>query len=304
MLQEVREGSGLKAIYERAVSGEMGAGPDRAGLLAAFLRDKLIAFQQTTFEPGRPSLIISGMASSTIGWKELPYAKVPQHLDGRGVIIERLDWQGPEWLGPTYLVSGIATECDVMRGEETEIIGLYADPVVSAFGEGSLMVLPGTHSKHALIQNGAIIDFKTFMTGELYDVLGRHSLLRASVDLDRFPDEKDGAFVEGVDWGAKNGLAAALFRVRTRAVLNGAPRADNTGFLSGVLIGAELSHVLQFENRPILLASGRAVSHLYAAAMKALANNKITWRELPPAQVEHASMAAHGLFLRRMQERA
>ena len=64
-----------------------------------------------------------------------------------------------------------------------EIIGLMSEPSLAAAREQCVLILPGTHSKHIYVRQESVIDFRTVMTGELFDVLGRNSLLRASVDL-------------------------------------------------------------------------------------------------------------------------
>jgi len=122
------------------------------------------------------------MASSSVGWRELPYAKTPFPLDGSGVRSDELTWSKPEWLGPVHLISGVATACDMMRGEETEIIGLMSEASLASQRNRSLLILPGTHSKHVWIEDQSVVEFRTFMTGELFEVLGQQSLLKASVD--------------------------------------------------------------------------------------------------------------------------
>jgi 2-dehydro-3-deoxygalactonokinase len=241
----------------------------------------------------------------------LPYAKTPFPLDGSGLRSHELNWNKPEWLGPAYLISGVATACDMMRGEETEIIGLMSEPSLVALRERSLLILPGTHSKHVWIEDQSVVDFRTFMTGELFDVLGRQSLLRASVDAavhrrgDSLSDPDRAAFQEGLAWARDHGLAGGLFRVRTRAVLDRRPLADNTWFFSGLLIGAELEGIgRNAENRPVILAATRGLAELYGLALDRVAGRTNQWIRLPSEQVEHATIAAHALFLqnRNMRE--
>ncbi len=128
-------------------------------------------------------IAISGMASSSIGWQELPYARLPMSLDGSGLL-----WRDAEplSLGDTehrvILVSGARTDTDVLRGEETEVIGLFNLGELEQFQARSLVIKPGTHSKHVQVADGQLVDFATFMTGELFDVLSRHSILRYSIE--------------------------------------------------------------------------------------------------------------------------
>ena len=177
--------------------------------------------------------------------------------------------------------------------------------------ERSLLILPGTHSKHVWIEDQSVVDFRTFMTGELFEVLGRQSLLRASIDAaartgnDSLSDPDRAAFQEGVAWARDHGLAGGLFRVRTRAVLDRRPLADNTWFFSGLLIGAELESIgRDAENRPVILGATRGLSELYGLALEMVAGRAaIQWIQLPPEQVEHATIAAHALFLQNLRSR-
>jgi 2-dehydro-3-deoxygalactonokinase len=305
VVQEVREQTGIKSLYEEAARSGTKNEADRPAVFAGFLRAKIEELFRNKESPLRaPPLVISGMASSSVGWRELSYAKTPFALDGSGLISRVLDWSGPDWLGTTYLISGVATEFEMMRGEESEIIGLMSGPNVTELRKRCLLILPGTHSKHVWIENESVVDFRTFMTGELFEVLGRQSLLRASVDLaaqagsDPLSESATAAFREGVSWAKEHGLAGGLFRVRTRAVLDGRPLAENTWFFSGVLIGAELADInSNGKNRPVIVAAARGLSELYGFALELVADNATQWIQLPPEQVERGVIAAHALFL-------
>jgi 2-dehydro-3-deoxygalactonokinase len=305
VVREIREPAGIKSLHEEANRSGAGTKEARENLFASFLRSKVEELLAGEKPPQHPMpLFISGMASSTVGWRELPYAKTPFSLDGRGVRAELLEWNKPEWVGPTHLISGVATAQEMMRGEETEIIGLMAEPSLGALREQCLLILPGTHSKHVQIENHSVVDWRTFMTGELFEVLGRHSLLRASVDLgvrtasDSLSEVERAAFREGVLWAKEHDLAGGLFRVRTRAVLGRCPLPENTWFFSGLLIGSELAGLCSSaDQRPIILAAARGLSEPYALALELIADRTIQPIQIPPERVEQATIAAHALLL-------
>ncbi len=310
VLREICGPGGIKRIHEDALQNGATSESARGQVFGRFLHGQL----ENLLGNDAPSLplplVLSGMASSSIGWLELPYASVPFALDGQGLIARELEWEKTAWVGPTYLLSGVATQHEMMRGEETEAIGLMADPGLSALRQRSLLILPGTHSKHIWIEDQHVADFRTSMTGELFDVLGRHSLLRASVSLDSHTSnvpltESDrAAFQEGARWGKDNGLAGGLFRVRTRAVLDRAPLTSNTWFFSGLLIGAELASVCKNEgDRPVILAAARGLAELYGLALAAIAGKTIAWSQLPAGQVERATIIGHSLFLQNRRAR-
>ena len=304
VLRELREPVGIKSLYEEALRLGATSAADRGKVFARFLHRQLEMLKNGAPPPGRAlPLVISGMASSTIGWVEVPYARVPFPLDGSGLRAHELFWDAPDLVGATHLISGIATEHDMMRGEESEALGVMSMPDLTRHRERSWLILPGTHSKHITIDKSCIVDIRTFMTGELFDVLGRQSLLRASVDLDASLDgagltgANRAAFEEGARWARERGMAGGLFRVRTRAVLGQRSLAENKWFFSGLLIGAELKEVVEKAgDRPVILAGARAHSDFYQLALETIGET-ITWIRLPAEQVEKATVAAHALFL-------
>jgi 2-dehydro-3-deoxygalactonokinase len=197
-----------------------------------------------------------------------------------------------EWDRMTYLISGVATGEEILRGEETEAIGLLHDfPSV----EKCLLILPGTHSKHLQVEDGEIKAFTTFMTGELFDVLGRHSILRATIDLGAVREPNFSAFDAGVRQALDRGLAASIFKARTRGVLKNMSSAENTWFLSGVLVGAEVASVQADSN--LLIGGARGLRGLYARAFGQRPEARCA--ELPDELVYMAVPRAHALFLQR-----
>jgi len=229
------------------------------GNRAAAFRAVLTAGLQKLKVPPKVPVVVSGMASSTIGWKELPYAKVPFAFDGRNAIYDRI---APH----VYLISGLRTDTEILRGEETEAIGLVAK-LGRQMPFEAIFVLPGTHSKHLDVNPGGIATFRTYMTGELFEVLSRQSVLRHSTEPDAPVDKA--AFLEGVEESTKRPITGALFRVRTRQVLDRKAPPSNTSFLSGLLIGAELV-TLRGSDVAIVLAAGKALRASYTAAAEAL----------------------------------
>ena len=115
----------LRLVEGAQVCGEHRT-DDGTAKLAAEGGDRALAFR-TTLARGLEQLkaapdlpvVISGMVSSSIGWKELPYARLPFSLDGTSAVIERLDPR-------TWLVSGLRSETEILRGEETEALGIVA----------------------------------------------------------------------------------------------------------------------------------------------------------------------------------
>lgn len=257
------------------------AGGDRPAAFKAVLHAGLKKLKA----PADVPVVISGMASSTIGWKELQYSKCPFAFDGRTAVWEKIE---PH----VHLVSGLRTETEILRGEETEAIGL-----VQRIGRDmpfeAVFVLPGTHSKHLDVNPGGIATFRTYMTGELFELLSKQSVLRHSTDA-AAPFDKN-AFLEGVEESTRKPLSGALFRVRTRQVLDKKTAKANTSFLSGLLIGAELGN-LRGSDVAIILAAGKALRASYTIAAEALGLGP-RWRAVDS---EGLSVLGQAVLLQRM----
>src|SRR5699024_6673774 len=138
-----------------------------------------------------------------------------------------------------YLISGLRSSGDVMRGEETELLGLHAALHIT----DGLFLMAGTHSKHIVVENNAVIGFKTYMTGEFFDLSSSKSLLSNSVTMDRdaVPDRN---FEKGVEEAQKENLLHSLFSIRARELILSSPdKSNNYAFLSGIVIGTELRDI-------------------------------------------------------------
>ncbi|SNB52464.1 2-keto-3-deoxygalactonate kinase [Arboricoccus pini] len=245
--------------------------------------ETLIAAWQTAH--GRLPLITSGMIGSRQGWVEAPYLACPASLDGlaaRLVVVPLGDG------GRLHVVPGLAVEGDlpdVMRGEETELVGL------GAMQDGGLYVLPGTHSKWVLAQGGRIEGFKTYMTGEIFAVLKDHSILGRLMS--EGPAD-EAAFLKGVDVGLEaddrlGGLLHAVFSARTLPLMDRLPATSVAPYLSGILIGAEIQAGRSAHgDRTATLVGGGPLVDLYALAMQRAG---LAFTSTP------ADAAARGLFI-------
>ncbi|CAN5323165.1 2-dehydro-3-deoxygalactonokinase [soil metagenome] len=185
--------------------------------------------------------MMAGMIGSRQGWREAAYLPCPASPDSLGGALLRFDTSvgRPVAIVPGVMLRSPQRGGDVMRGEETQLVGLMA----GAPGFAGTAVLPGTHSKWVAIAGGRIADFETYMTGEMFELLSRQSFLRHSVaddgsELSTRPD-----FALAVRRTAQEGLPflSAIFSVRARALLDGAGGPDNIAYLSGVVIGAEIA---------------------------------------------------------------
>ena len=207
-------------------------------------------------------MLLSGMVGSTIGWKLAPYCPVPASLHS---IVGRLSWIDER----TAIVPGVSQNLvdrpDVMRGEEVQILGAASQLGCAIDG---VFCQPGTHSKWAQLQDGQIASFSTVMTGELFDLLGSHSVLAHSLGREVVPD---GSFRRGLSDARDGDLAGKLFRIRAGSLLLDWPVAKATAYASGLLIGSECAdRTRQFDNSTIHLIADAGLATLYQVAITSL----------------------------------
>lgn len=203
----------------------------------AVLRDALVPWRSA----GAPrSIALTGMVGSRNGWREVPYAPCPATVAEWAAGGVRLTLDNiPVTIAAGLAQTGDGVRPDVMRGEETQIFGAVTAYPELGRGRRSV-VLPGTHSKWAVIEDGRILSFRTFLTGELFALLRAHSTL-LRVDTGSAPDDDDG-FAAGIDRAVDGAdLLGSLFEARSAQLLAGRSAGWAAGFLSGLLIGSEIA---------------------------------------------------------------
>jgi len=210
-------------------------------------------------------LVISGMASSSIGFVDVPYSDVPLALDGSGVKTAVIS-AGQNHPFETLVIGGVKTESDVIRGEETQLIGAIAALAKDGVANVGLFIFPGTHSKHLRVTDNLLTGIKTYMTGEVFNLLANHSILKASVDPEGMWSLPD--FLKGVRDSETSNLLHAIFHVRTNQLFNINTKAENYHYLSGLLIGRELIDLAESGEQSICLVAGGLLAAYYLAALK------------------------------------
>ena len=248
--------------------------------------EAMLALQLTGW--GDELILMAGMIGSRNGWREVPYVACPAGLDeiAAGLVcVATSSLAGRRvFIAPGLSHRPGSGAPEVMRGEETQLLGLFGELA----GAGPYTVcLPGTHSKWATVGDGAIANFRTAMTGELYAVLKQHSLLGALMDHGAAASTDDTpAFELGVHTSADaGGLLSHLFSVRTRGLFGELSGAQLPSYLSGLLIGHELNG---------LLAGARHVHLIGSEALVQRYRRALALRGVG-AQLHGEALAARGL---------
>jgi 2-dehydro-3-deoxygalactonokinase len=265
IVAEVQNSHGISATH--SAWQQNGAGHDRFLFYASLIKASvsLLEAKVNLLLSGVP-IVISGMASSSLGMVILPYKHIPFNTDGSDL---ELSWikSSADFNHDVIILSGVCSDTDVMRGEETQLVGAAGlDPALE-----QLYIFPGTHSKHITVRNNRVVDFKTYMTGELFALLSKSSTLAEAVQgRHNFRDENSiQHFTQGVRDSKQSNLLHSLFTVRTRYLLQKYPGTINHSYLSGLLIGSEVSDLVNPTVKGITLVSSSMSDH-YGIAMATL----------------------------------
>lgn len=260
ILEELTFSEGVKDRYNKWRS----EGGNREDFFLGFLKEKIDLFKTS---PHRScSIVISGMASASIGLHELAYANLPFNSGGNSLILKRI--KSDIVSNPVILISGVKSESDIIRGEEVQLVGLIES---GDLARNTVFILPGTHSKHIICEKGIVTDFRTFMTGELFQVISKHTILESSISSNEPVDPDLIAFDEGVS-GSVAGLSILneLFKIRVYNLFDKKTKNANFYYLSGLLIGDELKTLLKQDYDRLKLCAGGNLSELYQRAIQRL----------------------------------
>jgi 2-dehydro-3-deoxygalactonokinase len=209
------------------------------------------------------AIVLAGMVGSRNGWVEAAYVACPASPDeiaAAGLQVTLVDG------APATVLPGLSCDdgaFDVMRGEETLIVGLGL--------EDGIACLPGTHSKWAEIRGGRIVRFASFMTGEVYGLLRQHSILARLAEEPAGDDAAVGASRGFAAANRPGGLLNTAFSARTE-VLGGRMNGGAVGpYLSALLVAHEIASAsaLFGGQQPVQLVADGVLADSYSAGFEA-----------------------------------
>lgn len=235
--------------------------------------------------PGDCLVLLCGMIGSNIGWTDTGYIECPASpTDVVDQLVAAPSRQLKAAIVPGLKCTSPLGEPDVMRGEETQLLGWLSDAAKDQ-RSGTLLCLPGTHTKWVQIEEGVVTHFNTSFTGELFAHLCSHSILVRGEQ-----HANDNAFADGLERGFRTAaISQTLFSTRSRVLLNTMPEAGARDYLSGLLIGADVKSAVEFWKPSAAVVIGDdAIANLYATALSGLS--------VDAAVVDGARMAVRGLW--------
>lgn len=246
------------------------------------------------------SIIVCGMAGAKQGWQEAPYLSLPLDLESIPLHSTRVQSQFEN----IHILPGVAQHLvgqnDVMRGEETQLLGLLDKYQVFS----GTVAMPGTHSKWATLESGRLTSFQTVLTGELFDILSNHSVLRHSM-----PDETSAAMDdEGLADGLQAGMAAPemlqslLFKTRASGLISAKSNDWAKSYLSGLLIGTEVKTNAPPTPQKVPIVGSPKLAPIYRRALQKLGHDVL---ELDATEITIAGLKlAHRLINQNEPSRA
>lgn len=198
-------------------------------------------------------ILASGMITSEFGLYNLPHITAPAgiaelHNSMKEVILPDISDISFVFIPGVKITGEGLDDTDMMRGEETELIGLICDDFV----EG-IYVLPGSHSKIIRVsRDGKIVDFSTMLTGEMISALSDGTILKDAVDL-RQSEADDVFLLKGYDYCTAFGINEALFKVRVLKNVFGTPQKQVYSFFVGTVLQAEIKKIIETKEKNIVI---------------------------------------------------
>ena len=211
-------------------------------------------------------VIASGMVGAKQGWIEVPYINSPCD-------IRNLNFKSLKILDDVkiHILSGVSqfNPSDVMRGEETQIAGFLLNNIDF---NGSIC-LPGTHSKWVNLNSYNIQEFTTFLTGELYEIVKKYSILNHSLNTAELDDEivKSAAklIIENPSF-----ISNKLFEIRAENLLKNSSQISNNSKLVGYLLGIELSGSRNYwEDKDLVIIGSSNLNKYYELILNGRSNS-------------------------------
>ena len=266
-----------------AAKTDMGVTRMAVGAFEDYLLDQIVSL---TGGLDHPKVLLCGMIGSTIGWLDAGYVACP----ASPIDVARKLVRAPSERLDANIVPGLSClsplgEPDVMRGEETQVLGWLAKASDQQVRE-PLLCLPGTHTKWIRISDGRVERFSTSVTGELFALLCEHSVLVGGGQ-----EVDDEAFDDGVRLSLKSpALSQTLFSTRSRVLKGSLPATSARSFLSGLLIGTDVKSAVELSNPAygVTVIGEPEISRLYCRALWHLS--------IEACSCDGTETAVHGLW--------
>ncbi len=246
--------------------------------------DEIIMRNKTS---GIERILASGMITSEFGLCSLPHIKTPAGIDELHESMYETTINEISDI-PFVFMRGVKLDgndidsCDMMRGEETEIMGIMQEK----YGE-CIYVLPGSHSKIISINNqGKIVSFSTMLTGEMIASLSQNTILKDAVDLSVDTIHKE-YLLKGYEYAKSAGINKALFKVRILKNIFGRSEEEVYSFFMGIVLCDEILNIIKENADTVVLGGKEQIKKAMALILKEKTNKNII--ELDEKTVDYST---------------
>lgn len=225
-------------------------------------------------------IIASGMITSEFGLYELPHLSAPAGIRELHESMAEVSFPHVSSI-PFIFIRGIKLdsknfdEVDMMRGEETELMGIIKlcsrDSV-----NNSIVILPGSHSKIVIIdKNGMITNFSTMLTGEMIMALSQGTILKDAVDLS-LNSFDESTLAQGFLYAKEAGLNKALFKVRILKNIFKKSPIEVYSFYIGAILSDEIDHIIKAQAKSVIIGGKQQIKAAMAFLISRFSDKKVT----------------------------
>ncbi len=220
-------------------------------------------------------ILASGMITSEFGLCHLEHIDVPAgidelHKNAHEVVMEEISDIPFVFIRGVKIASPDFENVDMMRGEETELMG-----IINPDYKSCVYVLPGSHSKIiATDDEGRICNFSTMMTGEMIASLSQHTILKDTVDLS-ISEMNSEYLLKGYDYSKSQGINKALFKARILKNIIKCSSREIYSFFIGVVLCDEIEHILKSNAKTIVLGGKVQIKNAMAEILQKRTDKEI-----------------------------
>jgi 2-dehydro-3-deoxygalactonokinase len=250
---------------------------------------------------GELPVFLCGMVGSAFGWQEAPYLPCPAQV--YELVDELVSPRAKVYIVPGMRCTNPLGAPDVMRGEETQLLGAVASAGVSRIGaERQLVCMPGTHTKWVSLHADDIQEFLTVPTGELFALLCEHSVLVR--DRTTPMTHHAAEFDRGLAEAARHPEVPVLhkiFQARSLRLDRQLSAEGAASWMSGLLVGADVAGALPLfadeAKSTVCIVGTTHLAAAYATALKRAGRDSVT------IDGETAAFAGLGYLFRELDRR-
>lgn len=268
-----------RIIASKKISRGAKAGIDDREGLKTELKTAISALlaENSLSESDVVKILASGMITSEFGLYELPHLVAPAgicelHSSMAEVTFPEISNIPFVFIRGVKVASADLAEFDMMRGEETELVGLIS---LLENNSNAVFVLPGSHSKIVNTDEcGRIKSFSTMLTGEMIMALSSGTILKDAVDLS--VDECDSEYlVKGYSFAKEEGLNKALFKVRILKNAFKCSPKEVYNFYLGAILADEIDNILSSDAKTVIIGGNKRIKAPTATLISALSDKTV-----------------------------